>query len=225
MEITQDVLRELKLPRCNPESIQRAFFHRSSVSKDYRSTESSWFGDNERLEFLGDAVVHCVMTSYVYRRYCNNGEGSLTKKRNRLVCGQMMSEISEKLGLSKYLKITEEKRNDPDVLEDVFEALIGALYLEAGYEETEKWIIATYEENVNMSDILTNDIEHKDTIIKYFSSTGRGIPIFELVKKTSLNYRVSLKTTQGLVIGVGEGRTRRQAENSAAMNALKYLNV
>ena len=117
----------------------------------------------------------------------------------------------------------ENKRWNADVLEDVFEALVAVLFLDSGYEEAEKWVISAYEDNVNIPELISDDIEHKDRLIKYFARTGRGAPEFDVSGGGASGFRASVRSGRSNVLGVGSGRTRRAAENDAAKNAFKYL--
>lgn len=217
MDVTEETVRELNLPRVSPEAVRRAFLHRSTGSDN-----------NERLEFLGDSVVQLVITKYLYQRYADVSEGVMTKRRNRLVCGQVMSDVASSLGIGKYLVLggrAESKRGSGDVLEDAFEALVAVVFMEAGYEEAERWVVRAYEENVNIPELLSDDIEHKDRLIKYFASTGRKKPEFSASREGQSGFRASVMIGRSNVIGVGTGRTRRAAENDAAKNAYKYLSA
>lgn len=216
MEVTQDTVRELNLPRVSPEILRKAFVHRSGSHRE----------NNERLEFLGDSVVDLIMTKYIYQRYYDSSEGVLTKRRSRLVCGRVMTEIGRRLGLDGYVKMgagSESRRSNADVVEDCFEALVAVIFLEAGYEETEKWVVGAYETHVNIPELLSDEIEHKDKLIKYFARTGRPAPQFVATGKDGECFRVAVKTGRENILGVGAGETRKAAENDAARNAYKYL--
>lgn len=214
--VTNETVRELKLPRVSPDALGQAFVHRSHKSRE----------NNERLEFLGDSVIQLVITKYLYQRYADVSEGVMTKRRNRLVCGQVMSDIALSLGLGRYVVLgerSESKRWSSDVLEDAFEALVGVVFLEAGYEEAAKWVVSVYEENVNIAELLSDEIEYKDRLLKYFARTARPVPEFAVASSGQSGFRASITTGRSNVIGVGFGRTRRAAENDAAKNAYKYL--
>lgn len=218
MDITQDTVRHLNLPRLSPDILQKAFVHRSGSFRE----------NNERLEFLGDSVVDLVMTKYIYQRYFDSSEGVLTKRRNRLVCGQVMTQIGKSLGLDAYIRMgsgSESKRTNPDVIEDTFEALVAVVFMEAGYDEAEKWVVGVYEKYVNIPELLSDEMEYKDKLIKYFMRTGRPSPEFVVTKKDREGFRAAVKTGRENILGVGFGNTRKAAENDAAKNAYKYLNA
>lgn len=214
--VTQQTVRDLNLPRVSPRALARAFVHRSTRAGE----------NNERLEFLGDSVIQLVISKYLYQRYASVSEGVMTKRRSRLVCGAVMAEIGLKIGLGRFVVLGpnhESKRWNEDVLEDTFEALVAVVFLEAGYDEAEKWVVSAYEENVNIPELLSDEIEHKDRLIKYFARTGRGAPEFVVSGGGASGFRASVRSGRSNVLGVGIGRTRRAAENEAAKSAFKYL--
>lgn len=223
MDISDSTVSELGLPRTISKSaLQNAFVNRSVSRRD----------NNERLEFLGDSVVQLVITKYLFVRYNGCQEGGLTKRRTRLVCGQVMSDIGTKLGLQKYIKVHkfEDSSNSEsvdeiglDVVEDTFEAIAATVFLECGYDAAEKWIVWAYETHVDVSNAISDEIEHKDRLLKYFSSVGRAPPEFSASKVEKGIVTVVIKTSRDNIIGVGKGRTKKSAENDAAMHAFKYL--
>eukprot|EP00873_Tetraselmis_striata_P026941 jgi/Tetstr1/447205/TSEL_034642.t1 len=217
MDITQDTIRRLGLPRVSPEVLKKAFVHRSGSHRE----------NNERLEFLGDSVVDLVMTKYIYQRYFDSSEGVLTKRRNRLVCGQVMAEIGKSLGLDAYMRMgsgSESKRTHPDVMEDTFEALVAVVFLEAGYAEAERWVVGVYEKYVNIAELLSDELEYKDKLVKHFARTGRPGPEFVVTRNDGGGeFRAVAKTGRDNILGIGFGSTRKAAENAAAKSAYKYL--
>lgn len=229
MEVTLDTVREMGLEGVSPEALARAFVHRSARAKRRgQPGRSAQERDNERLEFLGDSVVQLVMTKYLYQRYAGVSEGVMTKRRNRLVCGQVMTDIATKMGIGRYIVVgegRESKRGSADVLEDAFEAVAAVAFLEGGYDAAERWVVAAYEGNVNIPELLSDEIEYKDRLVKHFSRTGRAPPDFAVTGGGSAGFRASVRSGRDNVLGVGTGRTRRAAENDAARNAYKYLSA
>jgi ribonuclease-3 len=228
MDVTESTVRELGLAGVSPEALGRAFVHRSARARSTSSGPASSRADNERLEFLGDSVVQLVMTKYLYARYADVSEGVMTKRRNRLVCGQVMTDIATRLGIGRYIVVGEGResiRASADALEDAFEAVAAVAFLELGYESAERWIVGAYESNVNIAELLSDEIEYKDRLVKHFARTGRAPPQFSVSGGGSAGFRASVTTGRSNVIGVGSGRTRRAAENDAARNAYKYLSA
>jgi len=222
MDVSEQTISDLGLPpTLSKTSLSNAFVNRSVSRID----------NNERLEFLGDSVIQLVITKYLYVRYNGCQEGGLTKRRTRLVCGQVMSDIGTKLGLQKYIKVNrfDGSQQNPldiglDVVEDTFEAIAATVFIECGYDAAEKWVIWAYENHVDVSEAISDEIEHKDRLLKYFSRVGRPQPDFVVTKTDKGTITVVVKISRDNIIGVGKGRTRKSAENDAALNAFKYLN-
>lgn len=126
----------------------------------------------ERLEYLGDSVLNTSTAFYLFERYPNENEGFLTQMRTKLVNGKMLSKLSIELGLNKYLIISKQlERNDArnykDYAEDVFEAFIGAIRKDMGYEAAQDWIINIFENYVDFTELVKQNQNYKDLLIKY----------------------------------------------------------
>lgn len=185
----------------------------------------------ERLEFLGDAVVNLVVGYYLFQRYAHENEGILTKMRTKLVNGNMMAELAlEGLDLGKHFIIAKQiednaGRSNKKILEDCFEAFIGAMYIDSKHmDEVETWIINLIEQNVDFADLIMSIENHKDLLFKQFQHTVGYVPKFyeRGVETDSITgvkkYIVCIKdhNNPNVIIGVGEGATRKAAENNCA---------
>lgn len=185
---------------------------------------------NERLEFLGDAVLSLATAHYLFERYPDENEGFLTKIRTRFVNGHMLSNLASKLGLQRYIIVSKQiedgqGRSNKKILEDVFEAFLGALFLSFGFEAAAAWVVAMLEELVDFADLIACQDNFKDGILKYFQHTFNQTPKFtEMEADRAKTFKVCLKHN-GAVIAVGEGTTKKVAENNCAHSALKYFGV
>jgi dsRNA-specific ribonuclease len=126
----------------------------------------------ERLEYLGDSVLNTSTAYYLFERYPNENEGFLTQMRTKLVNGKMLSKLSIEIGLNKYLIISKQlersdARNYKDYTEDVFEAFIGAIRKDMGYEIAQEWIINIFENYVDFTELVKQNQNYKDLLIKY----------------------------------------------------------
>lgn len=190
---------------------------------------------NERLEFLGDSILGCVVANYLYERFPDNEEGFLTKIRTRIVNGVMLARLSEKIGLNKYILISKQiednnGRNNQHILEDAFEAFIGAIFLdfaEDGFKMAQDFIIHVIETHIDFTELILANYNFKDTLLKYFQHNFSSIPRFVELgvenKNNGKTYTIGIRNGEGLLIGTGTGSTKKQAENDAAKSALGYL--
>lgn len=186
---------------------------------------------NERLEFLGDAVLSLCVARYLFERYPDQNEGFLTRMRSKLVNGTMLADLAKIVGLDKFVLISKQieegfGRTNKRVLEDVFEAFLGSIFLNTNFDETYKWIVNMYEDTIDFVDLIASNTNFKDQILKYFQHTFNYIPKFlEMNSDSSGNggkiYRVCLQHNNS-VIAVGKGCNKKQAENDCAQEALKY---
>jgi ribonuclease-3 len=188
---------------------------------------------NERLEFLGDSILGMVVASYLFERYPDENEGFLTRLRTKLVNGKMLAHLSTELGLQKFVIISKQieendGRNNLNILEDAFEAFIAAIFLDygdAGFDTVKTWIISVIETNLDLSDLIRQNNNYKDIMLKYFQQNFSYIPkFFEVNVDTNNNnqkiYTVCLKDNNNNVIAVGSGNSKKIAENVCAKNAL-----
>lgn len=187
---------------------------------------------NQRLEFLGDAVLELVISDYLYKNHPDYPEGALTKIRAGIVCETSLAAVARQLKLGEHLLMGkgEERsggRERPSILADVMESLIGAIYLDQGLEVTYRFIIE------KLSSIINNVIQNGGLLSDYKTS------LQELVQQKSenlLRYKIvdehgpdHCKTFvanvdyQGKVWGQGTGRTKKEAEQAAARNALEKI--
>jgi ribonuclease-3 len=160
--------------------------------------------NNEVLEFLGDAVISTVVARYLMERYYGENEGFLTKMRTKLVNGEMLGILARKLGFGDIIIISrhiEDKcngRTNPNILEDSFEAFIGAMFLDfnevdnynlldnfytgIGFQVCEKFLINVYEDLVNFTELIMTNTNYKEQLGKYFNEThGHSVRYGELL--------------------------------------------
>ena len=226
----------------NLDFYKTAFIHKSyCMLKDYQEYEYPGNGciplqetSYETMEFLGDAILGSVVSSYLYKRFYeihNQNEGVLTKLKIRIICGENLSKLSKHLSLQKYVVISKhiedncEGRENNNILEDIFEALIGAIYLDTGYSTAEKFIIHVIEKFVDFTDILMIDNNYKDQISRYFQRNYNdgSRPIYKHTKEDDIFY-CELYHKDKLLIK-GEGMSKKKSEQDVSKKALIYFNV
>ena len=207
--------------------------------------------DYERLEFLGDAVVSVVVAKYLYERFPDKDEGFLTKMRTKLVNGEMLGFLADKLGFGEYAIMSrhiEDKckgRTSQHILEDMFEAFVGAMFLDfneidnynlldnfysgIGFQICEKFIMHVIEEHVDFSELILKNNNYKEQLNKYFSETyGSPINFSEPSVDGGLNdrlYTVNVLDDKNVVIGTGIGKSKKKAEQYACKDTLIKLGI
>ncbi len=207
----------------NPQLIQEALTHRSYLNEHREHTNNH----NERLEFLGDAVLELVVTEFLFKNY-NQSEGELTNWRAALVKGDTLADIANNLDIEKYLKMSKGEKKDMGRarkyrLANMVEAIIGAMYLDQGYQVVNKFI------HDNIISKLDNIIKSKSYLDakSYFQQKAQEelhtTPHYEVLKEDGPDHdKVFLV---GIFIGSekiaeGEGASKQEAQRSAAANGL-----
>ena len=186
------------------------------------------------MEFLGDAILGSVVSSYLYERYYDihkQNEGFLTKLKIRIICGENLCKLSRNLKFQKHLilsKHIEENcngRENDNILEDVFEAFIGAIFLDSGYEKAKEFIIRVIEKYVDFTDILLTDTNYKDQISRYFQKVYEDgtRPTYKHIKENDIFY-CELYAKDKLIIK-GQGVSKKKSEQDVSQKALIYFNV
>lgn len=180
---------------------------------------------NERLEFLGDAVLSLVVAGYLFERFPDENEGFLTKMRTKLVNGVMLAHLSDLIGLGKYVILSQqieegEGRTNKNILEDCFEALIGAIYMDAGFDAAKRWIIRFIETELDFAELITGHDNFKDMMIKHFQRAYGWIPRLVDLKRSGNLHQVCAKDASDNVISKGKGDSKKAAEMDCARNLL-----
>ena len=245
----------------NLELYQQAFTHKSYsvlrinpdeiVNKPEGALELRE-NDLERIEFLGDSVLSVVIAKYLFERFPDQNEGFLTQIRTKLVNGEALAYFSKELGFGEYILMSryiEDKcqgRASTNILEDVFEAFIGALFMDfnteiddlglykdsysgIGFQICEKFIINLIEEKVNFEELISNDTNFKDQLSKYYRSNYQVAITYKHISckndGNQRNFVVDVGREDGIVLSRGEGKTKKKAEQNASRNALANLNL
>ena len=185
--------------------------------------------DYQRLEFLGDAVLQLVITEYLFSHFQAEAEGQLTKLRSRLVSRDALRTHAAALDLGQYILMgrgeeTSGGRERTSTLADAFEALIGALYLDGGLEVAKNFILTQTRDDLAKLAEEPVDFNPKGDLQELLQSTSPGSPVYELVSQSGPEHEktfVSEVIWEGIVLGQGTGRSKKQAETAAALEALQ----
>jgi ribonuclease-3 len=186
------------------------------------------------MEFLGDSILGSIIASYIYERFYkiyNENEGFLTKLKIRIVCGENLARLSKSLKLSKHIVLSKHiedncsGRENVNILEDVFEALIGAIYLDNDYSTIEKVLIRIIEKYVDFTEVMLKDTNYKDQISRYFQQTFHIYPKYITTKEENTNIFYSKLIHEENIIVTGSGNSKKKAEQDASRKALVHFNV
>ena len=189
-------------------------------------------GHNERLEFLGDAVLELIISKFLFQFTTEITEGEMTRLRAQIVCEQSLVRVAKRLDFGSYLLLGkgEEKtggRNKPSILADTFEAFVGALYLEIGFENCYDIVVDILHEEINDA-FIKGETDYKTQLQEYVQKNGVNQLIYKVIKEVGPDHDKEFTTSvylNGKVIGTGSGKSKKQAEQSAAQKALEsFLN-
>ena len=188
-------------------------------------------GHNERLEFLGDAVVSIAVSEALFRRHPTDDEGVLSARRAAIVSTPGLARLATRIGLGDYLLLGEGEaqrggRVRPSLLASAFEALVGAIYLDLGWEAARDWIHARAEEELSADLALTTLKSPKSRLQEHTQRTSGDRPVYHLLEAVGPDHEKQFRIevlVNGRVRGTGEGPSRRIAETSAAAEALDAL--
>ena len=207
------------------ELLRTAFTHRSYLNENRRTG----YEHNERLEFLGDAVLELIVTAYLYRKYPDHNEGELTAYRSALVNAVTLAGVAEKLGMNEFLLLSRGEAKDTGrarqvILANTIEAFIGALYLDQGYEATERFV-SRHLFNL-IDEIVTKKmwLDAKSHFQEKAQEVVGVTPSYETVKEVGPDHdkRFTVAVFLGRErVAEGEGKSKQEAEQMAAKLGLE----
>lgn len=203
---------------------------------------------NERLEFLGDSVIGLIVGKYLFERYTDQDEGFMTRMKTKLVNSDALCYFAKELGFGKFMIISrhvEDKcggRESTKILEDAFEAFIGAMFLDfneinlddkydfysgIGFQVCETFIINLMEDKIDFSDLIINDYNYKDQLLRYFQQTFHKTPKYKEILSEGpahdRRFTMAVLDDTGDIVAEASGRSKKKAEQLASKKALiKY---
>mgnify|MGYP001413158733 CR=1 FL=1 len=268
-EIIQEILKigNIKEEISDLDIYQRSLIHKSYIYDNDFVKNEKYFGNidalkeednphilplqkisNEVLEWLGDGIIQAVSASYLHNRFNDQKEGFLTKIRSRLVRTATLSKFALALGLDKYLIISKHVeiiccgRDNAKILEDSFEAFIGAMMIDFGrkgedygFKIIHKFLISLIENKVDITSLIINDDNYKDQLMRYFQKRYNGkYPIYEQTSIENITnnngivnkrFNMCVRDDNNNIIGEGSAKSKKEAEQKAAKNALMYFGI
>ena len=199
-----------------------AFYHKSMTN------ETPGKATNERLEYLGDAILSTIVAEYLFKKYPNKDEGFLTKMRSKIVKRQTLNEIADNMGLDVILAEYSMGKMSNSMLGNALEALVGAIYIEFGYEKTKTYVIKNIlMKYLNINDLETRDDNHKSQLLEWCQKNGKDIN-FATLSKFKLDKRDCFKVAiviDGVEISTAEDFNKKSAEQTAANRAIEKLMI
>ncbi|MCQ2087401.1 MAG: ribonuclease III [Bacilli bacterium] len=221
--INVDELKKVLNIDINDASYYELAFTHPSCNGDAKTKHS----DYERLEFIGDAVLGFVCGDLIYKNHPEMNEGILSKMRSYLVRKESLSNYARKMHLADYIKVGHSITktaifSSNKILEDVFEALVGAIYEDKGFE-----VVYNYLKNIFLNDILTLDVDvltdYKSKLQELMQSEQREAVSYVTINETGPAHSKTFTVNvlyNGIVLGTGSGKSKKEAEENAAKSAL-----
>lgn len=228
LDRTREQFRQLTgLPVQNVPLYEQALTHRSL----FRGEPGSYLYSNERLEFLGDAVLGFVVAAYLYERFPDRDEGFLTRLRAKLVNQEALAKAARSLQLGAYLRLSEDVQHvggqdNPSILADAFEALIGALYLDLGLEAARAFVERVLLASYDLEALARRSDNYKSLLLEFAQARGWPQPRYQVVAEEGPSHARTFIVEAWIgdrQLGRGIARSKKLAEQQAARATLAYL--
>jgi ribonuclease-3 len=200
-----------------------AFYHKSTSSEKYYAIQS-----NERLEYLGDAVLGTIVAEYLFKKYPDSDEGFLTKMRSKIVKRKSLNKIADKMGLDEFLAEYNNTRLSRSMLGNALEALVGAVYLELGYHQTARFVVRKIlREYVDIHELETYDDNYKSQLLEWCQKNGQSVS-YKMIAKYKMEKRDRFKVAvlvNGKKVAVADDFNKKSAEQTASEKAMQLLGI
>ena len=207
-----------------------SLFHHALAHRSWCGEQDGGAPSNERLEFLGDAVLGLVVARYSYERFPGFPEGQLAKIRSAVVNARVLAQVAGRLGVGEVLLLGRGEegsggRTKASILADAFEAILGAVYLDAGWEAAEALVLRELGQLIERAGEEPDDFDHKSRLQERAVRDGAGTPRYVVVGSGPDHDRAYVAEVylNGHRMGMGEGRSKKDAEQEAARNAWEEL--
>lgn len=216
----------IEQPFSNQTLLETALTH-SSYANQHKNMDY-----NEKLEFLGDAVLQLAITEYIYRQFPSKTEGELTKLRALIVCEASLHQVAVDWNLGRYIRMSKGEeltggRNRAALLADGVEAVIAAVYLDQGMETAKKFVVSNFMEIIDMANKNEIVLDYKTSLQEILQENGEIEIKYELIKYEGPPHRrkfYSKVVIDNITMGKGEGYSKKESEQLAAKDALgKYV--
>ena len=207
--------------------LSQALKHRSYVY----ASDGDGIESNERLEFLGDAVLDLVVTEYLYRSFRMKREGELTQVKSLIVSKPVLAEKGREMGLGRYMLLSREEeqsggRDRTSIIGDAFEAVLGAIYLDGGFDASRDFVARSLLCDIEKISANGDYLNFKSVLLEYVQSEGRGHPRYFVHSEEGPDHEKVFTVEVaigGEILGQGKGRSKKEAQQMAAKEALRGL--
>lgn len=188
-------------------------------------------GDSyERYEFIGDAVINFVVAKMLFDMYPAADEGFLTRVRTKLVSGKCLAELAHRMGLHRFIIMNQRSmrhgfNTNPRILEDVFESLVGCVYLDLGMVSAKTFLLSVFQKYVDFNDVL-RDTNYKDGLMRFAQANGAPLPEYVVVSTSTTDNNAAafvVHVTMNGLVGRGAGPSKKHAEQEAARHMLHLM--
>ena len=207
----------------NLQIFKQAFSHKSAVDPKLHTVTS-----NERLEYLGDSILSSIVAEYLFQKYPNSNEGFLTKMRSKIVKRKTLNRIADDMGIDVVLQENNDTRLSESMKGNALEALVGAIYLEKGFDETKEIVISKIlRRHLNIQNLEDTDDNYKSQLLEYCQKNGNEID-YRVIERFKMENRDRFKIAvyvNGKEIASGEDFNKKSAEQNASYKALKSLGL
>lgn len=199
-----------------------AFIHKSAS----RSLDKTKRINNERLEFLGDAILASIIADFLYSYFPYRKEGFLTKMRARIVSREQLNDIALSMGLQFHIVSQNKINGTKNIYGNALEALIGAIYIDKGYTTTKKFVLKKIlDKNIDLQELALTDSDYKSQVIEWAQKNKVDL-VFEneevdSTEKSHLHFTSTIKLDDR-ILGQGKGSSKKEAQQSASKEALQY---
>jgi len=226
---TIDYLQQLiGVPSKNMRLYQTALTHRSVV---HDPATPDLIESNQRLEFLGDAVLGLLISEYLFRHFPASAEGELSSTRAKIVNTKSLAEFARSLALGEHLLLGESAdhhniRNNESALADAFESLIGAIFLDKGIETAYDFVVRHIIKHSNFNSIVTTEYNYKSRFIEYTQSHHLPPPVYTVIAEAGAEHEKNFTigvTCGETLFGTGTARKKKDAEQLAAKEAMERI--
>jgi len=224
---SEELMEKINYRFKNEGYLKEALTHRSFSNENDKTKKF----DNEKLEFLGDAVLNLITTEYIYNLEKDKNEGELAKLKSQIISEPVFSAIANDLKLGDYLYLSNGEilsggRERKSILGDAFEALMGAIFKDSDYYTTKDIALKFLLEKINNLEEIEGTGDYKTILQEVFQSKYRKMPEYELLSTKGPDHNKEFKIAVKLdnkIYGVGIGKSKKEAEKNAAREALEKI--